>query len=286
MKYFFDIFFCLLCISVSAQDGRCKLDTILCDTKNTSYVVFKEDVALIDVGNPDDYAVQVKGNIVFIKALRESLPATTVLIKTGKSIYFGMILYKSTNKKYYYDFSQVIEKEVAGKNSAELISNEVKNTSEQFVTTDNQLKSQMPEFAKIKSEISTLGFISPSVDAAVTVIRNDNSSTYLKIVFKNKSTLPYKLDFISFQYYQDMKKGILKKARKVPLDVFPLGEPCITEIAPDKSESLVYVIPSYALSNNGYLMVLVRESNGDRVLKIKVRGSIIQNSPQLVFNGK
>lgn len=296
MKHIFAILFFFLLSSLCAQGDNYKLDTVFCDTKNTSYIIFNEDVTLIDVGNPEDYAAQVKGNIVFIKALKQNLPSTTVLIKTGKSIYFGMIMYKASNKKYYYDFSLANKKEtndkqhtpefISKEKNAPALKEEKQNADTQFVTTDNVLKEKMSEVAKIKSEISTLGFISSSVDAAVTVIRNDNTSTFLKIVFKNKSTLPYKLDFISFQYFQDMKKGTLKKSKKAPLDVFPLGEPGITEIAPGKSESLVYVIPSYALSNKGYLMVLVRETNGDRVLKIKIEGSVIQNSPQLILNGK
>ena len=124
------------------------------------------------------------------------------------------------------------------------------------------------------------------MDAAVTVIRNDENNTYLKLLVNNKSSLPFKLDFISFQYYQDMKKGTFRKSQKAPIDVFPVGEPTIKEIASGKSEALPYVIPAYALSNNGYLMVLIRESAGDRVLKIKIEGSVIQSSAQLIIEKK
>ena len=83
-----------------------------------------------------------------------------------------------------------------------------------------------------------------------------------------------------------MKKGTFRKSKKAPIDVFPVGEPTIKEIAPSKSEALPYVIPAYALSNNGYLMVLIRESAGDRVLKIKIEGSVIQGSSLLIFEKK
>ena len=299
MKRLLFIFLFGLSKPVLSQGGNFNLDTIFCDAKSTSYLVFNEAVSLIDVGNPEDYAAQVTGNLVFIKALRETIPATTVLIKSGKDIYFGIVGYRSNNKKYYYnlktDVSTVLEiKTNKGiphaepvlrdpqKNDPEFLQKEL---SQKILSGDISLTKKLTEFEKIKNEIATLGFISSTVDAAVTVIRNDNANTFLKIVFKNKSSIPYKLDFISFQYFQDMKKGIFKKSRKAPLDVFPVAEPSIKEIAPNKTDPLAYVIPSYALSNNGYLMVLFRESSGDRVLKIKIDGSVIQHSQQLA-NGQ
>jgi hypothetical protein len=163
---------------------------------------------------------------------------------------------------------------------------EKENTIAEITLTDTSIKNKIEVFRKIKSEIKTLGFISQNVDAAVTVIRNDENNTYLKLLVNNKSSLPFKLDFISFQYYQDMKKGTLRKSKKAPIDVFPVGEPTLKEIAPGKSEALPYVIPAYALANNGYLMVLIRESAGDRVLKIKIDGSVIQGSAGLIIEKK
>jgi hypothetical protein len=284
-----------------AQDSRTSLDTIFCDTKNTSYMVFSQDVSLCDLGYADDYVAQVKDNVVFVKALKEGVEPTTVFIKSGKDIYFGMLKYKIQNKKYYYDFKVVkdtTEGSLEGteaKKTTRNVTEEQKKISTTQASVPNKkvvsivpgLKSKTEDFVKIKNELSTLGFVSPTLDAALTVIRNDNSNTFLKIICRNKSSIAYKLDFISFQYYQDMKKGAFRKSRKAPIDVFPVAEPIIKEIAPGKTETLSYVIPSYALANNGYLMMLVRESSGDRVLKIKVGGAVIQNSQQLTdANGK
>ncbi len=284
---------------ISAQTNSTGNDTIFCDTKNTSYMVFAEDVSLCDVGYPEDYAAQVKGNIVFVKALKQNIAPTTVLIKTGRDIYFGMLKYKTENKRYYYDFKQSSSgertikpntngQEAEATKEKDLKSSTIKSeTVSRVLSTDTALKAKMLEFIKTKNEIATLGFVSPTLDASVSVIRNDHDNTYLKLILKNKSSIPYKLDFISFQYYQDMIKGALRKSKKAPIDVFPVGEPGIKEVAAGKTELLPYVIPAFALANNGYLMLLIRESSGDRVLKIKINGSLIQSSPQLVLsNGK
>ncbi len=282
----------ILSTSIFAQSSKSIPDTIFCDSKNTSYLIFSEDVTLCDIGNPDDYAAQLKGNMVFIKALSEGVQPTTVLIKMGTAIYFGMLKYKTGNEKYYYDYKLNSSKDdlntVINQPDKVNSTNKLQPKQEiivQATESGTQLKDKVEKFIQIKNELSTLGFISSTLNAAVTIIRNDNSNTFLKIIFRNKSSIPYKLDFISFQYFQDMKKGSLRKSKKAPVDVFPIAQPSIQAIAPGKTETLVYVIPSFALSNNGYLMILVRESNGDRVLKIKIDGSIIQNSPQLP-NGK
>lgn len=269
-----------------AQNGKAIPDTIFCDAKNTSYLIFSEEVSLCDIGYADDYAAQVKGNMVFIKALNEGIQPTTFLIKTGDNIYFGMLKYKTGNQKYYYDFkANKVNSANAENDNSPKPAQPATDIKSQTIKSNNPLKEKTEEFLKIKNELSTLGFISPTLDAAVTVIRNDNNNTFLKVIFRNKSSIPYKLDFISFQYFQDMKKGALRKSKKAPIDVFPVSQPSIKEIAPGKTEVLAYVIPSFALSNNGYLMILVRESSGDRVMKIKIEGSIIQNSPQMA-NGK
>jgi len=281
--------------SVFSQADKSGLDTVFCDIQNTSYIILPEEVTLVDVGNPDQYAAQIKGNLVFVKPVKENILPTTILIKSGKNIYHGTLVYNKTGKTkpYYYEIksgggeTNTAKKETRNsdtKNTSLL--SEKENTSVEVTTADTSIKNKIEAFKKIKSEIKTLGFISENVDAAVTVIRNDENNTYLKLIVKNKSSLPFKLDFISFQYYQDMKKGAFRKSKKAPIDVFPIGEPAIKEIAPSKSEALPYVIPAYALSNNGYLMVLIRESAGDRVLKIKIEGSVIQGSSQLIIEKK
>jgi|CXWL01.1.fsa_nt_gi hypothetical protein len=269
-----------------SQQGKSGLDTVFCDIQNTTCINFPEEVTLVDVGNPQQYVAKIQGNLVFVKPVKDNVPSTTILIKSGPSIYHGTLTYNKTGKvkPYYYEIKSVVQGEV---NNIKKESNStIKKDESKISVTDTSVREKIEVFSKIKSEIRTLGFISKNVDAAVTVIRNDEKNTYLKLIVKNKSSIPFKLDFISFQYYQDMKKGSFRKSKKAPLDVFPIAEPTIKEIAPDKSEGLPYVIPAYALANNGYLMVLIRESAGDRVLKIKIEGSTIQDAGQLVIDKK
>lgn len=273
----------LLITAIRAQNKA--VDTIYCEVNNTSYLIFADKIDLVDIGATDDYAAKIEDNAVFVKALKENVPASTILVKMGKEFYFGMLKFSKTKKKFFYDFKNSGQPSSASSEAGFSNSNKANSvapsSNEKVVSTDPNIKPKMDKLLAVRNEINTLGFISSTIDVAVTVIRNDNSNTYLKVIFSNKSSIPYKLDFISFQYFQDMKKGIGKKSKKAPMDVFPVGEPSIKEIAPVKKEVLCYVIPTFALANDGYLMMLVRESSGDRILKIKIDGETIQKSPQL-----
>lgn len=281
------IIFLFLKTNGFSQEVKPALDTVFCDIQNTSCVNFPEEVTLVDVGNPQQYVAQIKNNLVFVKPVKENISPTTILVRSGQIVYHGTLTYNKTGKvkPYYYEIKSPANEDIKAIKKEQ--TSEVKSENESKISVmDTSIKEKVGVFSKIKSEIKTLGFISNNVDAAVTVIRNDNNNTYLKLIVKNKSSLPFKLDFISFQYYQDMKKGSFRKSKKAPLDVFPIAEPTIKEIAPNKSEALSYVIPAYALANNGYLMVLIRESAGDRVLKIRVEGSVIQAADQLAMSKK
>ncbi|MBN8702750.1 MAG: DUF4138 domain-containing protein [Bacteroidetes bacterium] len=251
-----------------------QIDTIYCDSKNTSYLIFYDKVELVDVGNPDNYVAQIEESAIFVKALKPSVEPTTILVKIGKNFHFGILLGLERNNKNYYDFTKLNgggeEKNTKGIEAA--------NSSEKKNPLD--LTAKIETLLATKNEMHTLGSVSKFLETSIPVIRNDKEYTYLKLVVKNKSSIPYKVDFISFQYFEDQKKGVGKKRKKVPRDEFPINENKVKEIESGQTVAIPFVIKSYALSNNGYLMVLVREASGNRVLKIKVEGSIIQKAPQ------
>lgn len=144
-------------------------------------------------------------------------------------------------------------------------------------------KEKTDSVKKIKNEKKELGFISEFLKVAITVIRNDKENTYLKIAIKNESSLPYKFDFISFQYVQSMSKGILQTKKKAPQDVFPVVYPSMPAVPANTSVIVGYAIPSFALDNDGILRVLFRERTGDRVLKIEIPSRDIQASGYLNY---
>ncbi|MHB8260117.1 MAG: DUF4138 domain-containing protein [Bacteroidia bacterium] len=283
----------LLLISIPVLYAQhLNIDTVFANQKNTSYIILPKKVDLVDIGNPDEYAVQFQENSVFVKALVPKAGISTIFIKCGTEYSFGIIKFSENNRKFIYDFSKTVEpirktevNPTTQTNKTSEISVESASDNKDTCGFDNKVR----KFVKIKDEKATLGFLSSFIDVAVTVIRNDKDKTYLKVLIHNKASLPYNLEFISFQYFKDKQKGSLKKSKKQGNDVFPLYVPKEKNVPTLSTSALVYVIPSFALANNGYLMVIFREEQGDRVLKIKIHTNDLLGAPLLedyLKNGK
>ena len=250
------------------------LDTVNCSFQNTSYLIFSEHVDFVDLGKPTSFSVFIEGNALLVKTLKSSPDSSTLFVRSGSQIWEGFVYANKGKRKYFYSFTNTSSKGKSA-DSITLALNVPKNDSV------NLFKDKCHRFSTIKTEHLDLGFVSSSLDAAITVIRNDNKYTYLKFLVKNKTSIPYQLDFISFQYYQHLSKGLLRKSRKMPNDVLPFYKTEFKAVDAFKTQSLVYVIPSFGLAENGFLQVLFREMKGDRVLKIKISGETIQKSPVL-----
>lgn len=279
MKLLGVFFFILFVGSIAAQ--HLNMDTIFVNEKVTSYIILPKEVDMVDVGSPKSYGTQFQENSVFLKATGPNKELSTLLIKCGKEYYFGIIKYSLQNQNFMYDLKSTIP---TRDNTSFTASPGQKSNTIEINNTEQDTSvyaGVIPRFLKLTAEVSTLGFLTPFMDAAVTVIRNDKDKTYLKFIVKNKTSLPYKLDFISFQYYQDHQKGDISKSKKVATDVFPLYSPNIKEVAPLKTIGLGYVIPAFALANKGYLLVMFREEKGDRVLKIKISNDFLLKCREL-----
>ncbi len=268
----------------SGHAVRSTIDTIYCTSTNTSYLIFRDKVELVDLGNPMAYFSQIEGSSVFIKAQQANSDVSTLLVKTEKDFCYAVIKNCPDNKLFFYDFTKTKPARKEG-TEAEIESKSASDTESDTKSESSGLSSLISRVAETRNELFSMGFISEFIEAAVTVIRNDSATTYLKIVLTNKSSIPYKLDFISFQYYRHLFKGFAKKGKKNCFDVFPLAIPSFRQIDPLSCRALGYAIPSFGLAGKGYLMVSFRESSGDRILKIEVPGSEIQKA-RVLHNGK
>lgn len=251
-------------------------DTIPSSDLNTAYLVFPTTINLIDIGNPNEYYGKIQDKVLLIKAKKPNALMSTLLVRSGDSFFHYMLKFEKEPKTYYFDYSGKEEKEDLTVNSNITPGNAVEPLTPALKLKNMQNK--VDSIVNIKGEYNTLGVLSDYLQAAVTVIRNDKENTYIKIVIKNLSSLPYKFDFISFQYFQVMKKGSFKKTKNAPLDVFPIIYPKAGEISANSTSVVGYAIPQFGLANNGYLVVSFREKTGDRVLKIKIESGIIQGA--------
>lgn len=273
-------FLSTLCFDAIGQD------TIYVSVDNTVYLTFPDKIELVDIGKYEEYIAEVSNEtLIKVKALNGSSKASTIMVKYGSNFKQFFLQVTDKPKKFHYNFGLSINTDNSG-NDVTQGNEKAKNTVTENTNNNNSnikddkkgIKDKCVKVLEVSTEEQTLGFISKFLQAAVTVIRNDKNNTYLKIVINNKSSLPYNFDFISFQYFQSMNKGFGKEKRKAPQDVYPILDNNDQTVGPLSIQKVVYVIPSFALANNGYLLVNFREKEGDRVLKIKITSDKIQSA--------
>ncbi len=250
-------------------------DTIFVSDVNTTYLIFPKTVDLLDVGNPTEYYGKIEDKAVLLKAVKTNTNKSTLLVRSGEAYFHYLVMYHQEPKKYYYDYSKTKDKTT--ETIEEVKADETGGTAPSVKNLKN-MQGKVDSIVNIKGENKTLGVLSDFLQAAVTVIRNDKENTYLKVVIKNLSSIPYKFDFIGFQYFQVMKKGFMNKTKNAPLDVFPIIYPKSGEISANSTAVVGYAIPQFGLANNGYLVVSFREKTGDRVLKIRIDSGLIQSA--------
>ncbi len=274
-------------------------DTIFVSNKNTTYIVFPEDISYFDIGLPGNFAADIgqgmaaqgdlkenfDSKMLKLRCIKPTEDVSSLMVKFGDKYEMVNLKFSNAPKKQFHKMYMDVNKGngtvVAQKPVTAAKSNSLNAPATSSVTSKERLKILADSVLKMKNELKEYGFIDTYLQAGVTVIRNDNNNTYLKIAIQNKSSIPYKFDFISFQYVQKMNKGAIKSKKKAPQDVFPTYTPPMTDIPANQGKYVTYAIPSFGLANNGYLLVLFREKNGDRVLKIYIPSNIIQGSQHI-----
>ena len=98
----------------------------------------------------------------------------------------------------------------------------------------------------------------------------DDYTTYLQVLFNNKSSGHYEIDFVSFQYVEPSRRNSLKKSALKTTDVLPLAQTPLQKIGAYEKQYLGYALPLFNLSNQGKLIITFREKSGSRAIKLAV----------------
>lgn len=92
------VFLFLTCSVSFAQ----KIDTVYVSHDKTTYVMFSDDIDVVDIGNKE-YAYVANANMVLFKALRENAQPTSLMVKTKTAVKVWMIAYKKSPQKILID---------------------------------------------------------------------------------------------------------------------------------------------------------------------------------------
>ncbi len=250
-------------------------DTVFVSGGMTTYMIFPENVAVMDLGSKGYVGKIESGNMLYLKPLSASVAPSSLLVRTtGDRIYLHYIACKRQPDKIFWDYraDTLVETMPAGINAA------------QTVTRPRMVYLKQLEFLKKQKKRKLARYAYSGIKMTVSNLAVDREAVYVLVDVENNTSVPYKLDYVSFTYKERRSKK--SRRRIVPQEnvVEPLAQQAATAIAPQGKECLAYALPLYAGTNKGFLEVVVREADGNRLLSgiipaRKIARSIFLASP-------
>jgi len=126
-----------------------------------------------------------------------------------------------------------------------------------------------------KQKIKPLLKIKEEISLKVKNIVFQNEELYFVIEIKNKSSIDYEVNYlnISVETRQKGKKKSIQKLTQEP--IFKFREP--TNIPRGKTSRFVYVLSKFSIAKDKVVIIDLKEQNGERDLKLKLKQKIINN---------
>ncbi len=265
--------------SCPAQDFS--LDTIEVSTDKTTFLVFDDpfnpQADFIDLGT-SDYEAKIEGETVFLKAVNAGSEATSIMIKNGEVFYHGVVQYLLNPSETFLDFRANGDDNLA-KKSYDSFTKIEPLTSKDVVNKDSLIQARLSEVMTYKPAFHSLGIAANHLAVAVTNIITDQHATYLKILFHNRSSGGYNIDFISFNYLELGARRGHKKHSSRSNETHPLAKLGPDIINAGNEASLGYALPLFNLPSNGKLLITIREKNGARRIELKLPARSLLSAP-------
>lgn len=262
------IFVLAMCLNSEGQN----MGEIIVNEQFTATLKFNDDINFIITGNNPQigendfkyFNIFQSGNTCTIRGNDKNATMTSITIKLNSGDVFYGILKYGEGKKIFYDFSDVIKKEIKESEKIEEI---------KVIAKEEQMQSRLHQLMTERPFYSTLGVLENGMEYQVSNIRNDEKYTYVKIIIRNKTGGDYNIDGIFFKYTEGKRKGLKKKEAQIEERIFTVYESSQKVVPAYKTEEFGFVIPLFTVGKKGSLEVQIRELAGTRNPVIEIEGS-------------
>lgn len=257
-------------------------DTIYVSNEQNTYLVFDENITLLDLGGEREFAEQVpqenvvlvkdfgakaEKNAVYVKARSAEASETTIFITAGAKIFAGVVCYRATNEKILYDFRDRTLNKAASYNRENYVPE----------VDISLIEQRLYALSDVKREIYDKGVSNNKVSWSLMNLKADNSAIYLKLRLENNSALVYRIESISVENAEFYRKRILSRKKVNKVTVEPL-EGNMADVKPYGYHDYYLAIPVYAVGNQGAVMVTIRETSGIRSLQLEIPPGLMNTS--------
>lgn len=243
-------------------------DTVYVSDTETTYLLFPEEVLLVDIGRTGEYFAKIEGKSVFLKARNKQSGPTNMLIRFGQAYFTARLVFAERPVRYLYTFDKALLSPASGSGGK----------GKQAAADSNRLHYHLSRLKMVQPYQAGAKNSRNGLSVQLTHLWLSQEALLLGVKVSNNSSIDYKLDFVGFTY-EERRGRRLSRNNRSRREV----RPYITEgpgFIPGQGESsLFYALPLYAMTSRGRLRVLFREKEGARLLEILIPARRINQAP-------
>lgn len=164
-------------------------DTLFITHGATTYLLFAEEVVLVDIGKSNEYLSRIEGKCVFVKAAKEHTSPTSILVQHGDEYFVAVLAYKSFSNRFLYDYrKKALTEKILQKDS-----NKDKNVDLEKV------RQHFKNFQKSPQGVKNKSVSRGHLQLALNHLANDKEATFLSFTLQNRSSIDYVIEVVTFE---------------------------------------------------------------------------------------
>jgi len=278
----------LALVKTTIINGQYRMEDIVVNMKNTATLNFNSNIDYVIFGeNPQDskgnfvnYQVFQKDNTCTFKAVKETAPETSIVVRLINGNIFYGIVKMGNNVKILYDYSNVGKEEEKQKREVETKEEKKEEGKTDKVNTKTEEKDSTEERLELimesKDKYFNMGVKESGITYQIANIKNDSKNTYIKVKVKNNTGNELVIDGIFMKYFLGKVKGIKKNSAGNEERVTIKKIKGNLTVKAYSEEVIGIVTDLFAVGDKGKLMVRFEEKSGNRTATIEVEGSELQ----------
>lgn len=274
----------LALVKTTIINGQYRMEDIVVNMKNTATLNFNSNIDYVIFGeNPQDskgnfvnYQVFQKDNTCTFKAVKETAPETSIVVRLVNGNIFYGIVKMGNNVKILYDYSNIGNKKEEEVKENEVIEEEKEKKEVKENVSLKKMEERLELVMESKDKYFTLGTKENGITYQVCNIKNDENYTYFKIRINNSTGNDYTIDGIFMKYFLGKVKGVKKNAsgNEERVTIVKVKGNMIVKAY---SEEIIGIATKlFAVGEKGKLYIRIEEKDGNRTSNIEVEGAEIQ----------
>ena len=240
-------------------------DTIYVSHQAKSYLLFDEPVTLADVGNPALYQAQIEGNSVLVVANADSVADTPFYAVVGGKPFTARLCFR-LHPEAFYDFRA---------EGTPLETTRLGAANGQVLERLQQLSSY--------DDLNYAATRQNGIRLQLVGLVHDLSTTYLKFKVVNRTSLPYRTDFVGFERLKRYKKGFFAKDKEARFPLEPVAQWRVEKVLPYSETYLYYALHMQSLERKEAIIATLRESGSSgmppsRSVSLRISSRLIRRA--------